>query len=140
MIDLPNKPSELIRLALIDLHRAENTPGYIVKMYTWHEQDAELGRCVVCLAGSVMAMRLGSDINETVWPDSFGVETGNKLAALDSFRKGRVREGFEDMDIEWEWDNSNIPAVFPVEKYEYDPKLFKRDMNELANMLEREGY
>jgi hypothetical protein len=56
---LPNKPSELIRVALKDLEEAERDPHYEVEMCTWHRPSSTTGVCTVCLAGSVLAKSCG---------------------------------------------------------------------------------
>ena len=54
MSELPDKPSELIRLALADLRKCEADPRYLIDMAQWHRPvTSEL--CHVCLAGAVMA-------------------------------------------------------------------------------------
>lgn len=44
--------SGLIRLALADLRKCEQSPKYKINMDDWHVPNS---RCSVCLAGSVMA-------------------------------------------------------------------------------------
>ena len=54
---LPNKPSELIRLAIKDLSAVEKLKEYKVDMHTWHEapNDYNYYKCQVCFGGAVMA-------------------------------------------------------------------------------------
>ena len=52
---LPDKPSELIRLALSDLEKCEGDSRYEVDMNEWHVPTQKGHVCYVCLAGSVMA-------------------------------------------------------------------------------------
>lgn len=59
MTQLPDKPSELIRLAVADLERAEASPDYIIDMGCWHEPIPN-GLCAVCFAGAVIAGTLGA--------------------------------------------------------------------------------
>lgn len=58
---LPEKPSELLKLAMLDLEKVEADPRYRVDMGEWHKPN---GRCSVCLAGSVMAKTLGLPPNK----------------------------------------------------------------------------
>lgn len=52
-IDLPNKPSELIRLAVKDLKAFMRVPGNKVDMNLWYHTDFN-GNCSACFAGAVM--------------------------------------------------------------------------------------
>lgn len=54
---LPDKTSELLKLALKDLLSVESDKDYSVNMYLWHE-SVRGDSCHVCLAGSVMARTL----------------------------------------------------------------------------------
>ena len=56
MKKLPNKPSELLKVALTDLELVEGDSKYRVDMRNWHTPQYDK-TCEVCLAGSVMAKR-----------------------------------------------------------------------------------
>lgn len=62
---LPDKPSELIRLALKDLRKTERQFWkYKIDMDIWHSgKTSTLSRCSVCLAGAVMAQTLKTPIS-----------------------------------------------------------------------------
>jgi hypothetical protein len=114
---LPTKPSELIRVALADLKRAERTPNLIVDMDYWHEPEVEGDteeaaalagydpvtctvkapvepECTVCFAGSVMAFSLHAPARANVAPDSYPEPIERKLNALNEFREGCLYDGF----------------------------------------------
>jgi hypothetical protein len=147
---LPDKPSELIRLAVKDLKSIEKSKKYVVYMHRYHQTvDNDMmdyfslpeGKCAVCFAGSIMARTLKCDPKETVRPDDFDVKTERKLYALDSFRTGSIYEAFDYLKIKvpivleycCNQDNINISG------YEENPQQFKTDMLGLASLLEEIG-
>lgn len=132
---LPDKPSELIRLALKDLSKCERSKRYEVDMEKWHSPEA--GRCLVCLAGAVMAntLRVSPEVKTTPSRLCISGSGNNKLLALDYFRKGHILCGLESIGI----DYRALPAAVVVTQYWIDPKAFKRDMRRMATMLEQAG-
>ena len=125
---LPNDPSELIRLAIADLERAEHDERYEVDMMVWHEPIGEV--CCVCLAGALMAGTLGTDVGESFISSDFSDDDGDKLRALNCFRTGEITEGLGLLGI---YRPGWMIAVCP---YDDDPDRFKREMLELADTLE----
>jgi hypothetical protein len=91
-LTLPNKPSELLRLALADLRKVERDERYEVDMWAWHAPDESDNRCHVCLAGAVIAGTLGARPDQDLMPGGRGLdrETGLRLEALDALRCGDV--------------------------------------------------
>lgn len=60
MIELPNKLSDLLELAVRDVQKCEAQPArFSLHMGNWHKPDAGKGVCVVCMAGAVMAQTIG---------------------------------------------------------------------------------
>jgi len=51
---LPSDLACLIKVAHDDLVACERDPRYVINMSRWHEPRAD-GKCLVCLAGAVMA-------------------------------------------------------------------------------------
>lgn len=78
----------MIAVALADLAKVEADPRYVVDMSLWHRPKDKSRRCVVCLAGAVMAKTLGSDPTEYVAPHFFDLDVAWKLETLDEFRLG----------------------------------------------------
>ncbi len=134
---LPDKPSELIRVALADLEKCEKDPGYKIEMDVWHEPRSEGGKCEVCLAGSVMAKTLSVDRIMDADPSEFPEAVHLKLCALDSFRCGEVTEAFLGMRI---GDGIRQISDREIKPYSLNPAQFKEDMNRLADELEAAGY
>jgi hypothetical protein len=87
-VNLPDKPSELIRLALHDMRLCEVNPDYKFDMATWHTYVPSEHICYVCLAGSVVANTLKYDVNKCFTWNELGKETQDKLDFLDSIRRG----------------------------------------------------
>lgn len=140
---LPNKPSQLIRLALADLTAVEKKKSYYrVDMNIWHGTDSEPlpePRCVVCFAGAVIAMA-GNRPGLYLEPGHFPANICRKLAALESFRTGSVGEGLQKIV-----DSRKIPLMLQsldvvITEYDTNKKQFKRDMIMLANMLAVAGF
>lgn len=134
---LPNKPSELILLALGDLKKVERSKEYEVNMSQWHSPN---GTCKVCLAGSVMAKSLNipkqsryeSNINGV-----FNMNTQNKLFALDDFRSGDIRFGLQIMRKK-RFINLFLSHM-EVVRYEVSSSQFKRDMKKMAKLFQSKG-
>lgn len=93
---LPDKPSELLLLALTDLEMCENDPRYEIYMGNWHAPN---GRCRVCAAGAVMAKSLGAPPRDIWGPEDFDEDTERKLRAIDFFRTGAVWDALNWMGI-----------------------------------------
>jgi hypothetical protein len=133
-VQLPDKPSELIRLAIGDLVKCESDDRYRIKMTSWHFPVK--GFCEVCLAGSVMANTLGCDIDRLLDPDDFDEGLTSKLNSLDWFRIGNINEALLELNIplpeglDDEWD---------VPSYSENPAAFKLEMLKLADDLQGIG-
>lgn len=84
---LPDKLSELIRVALIDLEKCENDPRYFIDMQEWHHFIAGVF-CQVCLAGAVAAQTIGIDIKDSLVVGVENRRDHQKLMALDGIRAG----------------------------------------------------
>lgn len=135
-IQLPDKPSELIRLALSDLRKCEADPRYSIDMWAWHAPFLN-DRCYVCLAGAVMAKSINASITDELAPSDFDGEISTKLNALDCFRLGDIAGGLDKLGI----DTLNLPeAIEPdieIADHYSNPTQFHADMESLAAMLEK---
>ena len=135
---LPDKPSQLLRRALRDLETVEKSPHYRIQMDNWH-RPAYGGVCEVCLAGSVIANSLEWDRKERVIPNMSDPEPldeflTKKIYAIDSFRCGDIREALQRLGGDYDrW------ADIEVHDYHDNPDLFKRDMRNIARLLEANG-
>lgn len=95
-IELPNKPSDLLEVAINDFEKIVADPRYSIRMTVWHvpahnssdwQQSNDTDKCQVCLAGAVMACR-GTDIATAIIPDDFDQITHKKLEVIDKMRCG----------------------------------------------------
>jgi len=87
---LPNKPSELLLLALEDMEILEKNPQIEFSMRRWVFASPATNECAVCWAGSVMYNSLG--IRGTACPETLNANHSlkNKLYALNDFRTGNI--------------------------------------------------
>ena len=90
MKNLPDLPSELIRVALADLKKVEQMPDeFTVNMAEWVVYSCD--QCSVCLAGAVMTQSLGSNQqNGMDVPSCYDPTIADKLSALNYFRIGEI--------------------------------------------------
>ena len=150
LVRLPEKPSDLIRLALKDLALVERSKIYDVDMGEWHttRKDEERGvTCMVCFGGAVMSRTFQTPINKYALPEQmpYKAYNWNRLDALNEFREGRIQFGLSSIDRKFSqtYLSSKHKDIFDkVEKlsnlldYHHDPALFKRSMRKIANLLE----
>ena len=134
---LPNKPSDLIIVALADLEKVEANPNYVIQMDTWH-MPSDDGRCVVCLAGSVIASTLNHDRFKTGHPGDFSGAIPDKLDALNDFRSGYLQIGLDSMGI-YPDDYTGISETVHVASYADNPAEFKKDMLRIVKILQESG-
>ena len=142
---LPDTPSELIRVALADLRACEADPRYIVDMGMWHayfgytdENGVEREKkCLVCLAGSVMAKSLGAPIEMSYSPGCYDVAIQQKLLALDEFRQGGAQAG---IDVFYGEAQEPLPFDMLIHRYARDPEDWFANMLALATALEQAGH
>lgn len=133
---LPDKPSELIRLAVKDLTICEQMPEtYKINMGDWHDRMYGDNKCHVCLAGSVMAQTLGANPNRIIYPSE--TDHRDKLRALSDFAFGDIEGGIRYLSLTGKVEP---PKMAAISNYAADPKQFKADMLTLAQKFEDLGY
>lgn len=138
---LPDKASELLRLAIHDLELCEKDPRYQIFMSDWHYATDYRKECHVCFAGSVMAQSCKIPSNITVTPyRSTGLS--GKLLALNHFRIGNVVEALDLLNNPCDpfHDCDSLTIGERPAEYILDRDLFKQQMLDLADILEVEGY
>lgn len=96
MSALPDKLSELIRVAIADNRKLMDNPLYVFNPYVWHDliDDDPHAPCEICIAGGVIAGTLKSDRLKRLSPHDYRPETRVKLGALDCCRLGHLKEAF----------------------------------------------
>lgn len=156
MNKLPDKPSELLKVALADYFLVKADPRYTIDLDNWHNPQ-ESGQCKVCLAGSVMAKSFNLDINEPTSPHYLDISIGDKLFAIDEFKNGNLREALNFLNV----NNENLEIAVDMRKinpntgiieedlifnnFQYDiisyndPELFEAYIQDLIGILEAEG-
>lgn len=171
-------PSELLLIALDDLRKVERQKKrFVVDMSHWFRpprKDGEYdpwvgsknqGKCVVCLAGSVIAGTLAvpTDIEtdrlggEVAPGDVNGPTVQKRLVALDTARSGDIRRYLGDLGrkvpkvfdepeeetTRWDWWNRKpSPEDYGwvvVPEYEHDAKGFKKGLRTMARRLAKAG-
>lgn len=143
MNKLPDKPSELIVVALNDLKKCEADNRYDVRMSAWHQpgfiyaadRKSKLPVCFVCLAGAAMAQTLQSGIRKDLVPTKFDNDTANKLRALNYFSQGCIYVALSAMDIKADYKLLLYQQV-TVTEYNYDkPRVFHKEMKGIIKIL-----
>ena len=135
-MNLPDKPSELIRLALADLALCAADPNYRIDMGEWHKPED--GVCQVCLAGAVMAKSLNASRAAELYSSDFP-ENRQKIKVLDDFRNGIVCVALDDLGHDLSnWGHGARDRY--ITPYDSDPGAFMADMRQLADDLEAAGY
>lgn len=135
--------SAVIRLAIEDLKKIEALPRkYRVDMHVFHEPGKyPWSKCGVCLAGSVMAMRLGAPTSVEPFFEDFGAVIADRLEALNCARRG----DFVDAADYFGYGPSRQVEVskafegFFVTPYATDPDRFKLQMLAAADIYESLG-
>ena len=141
MSKLPDKPSELIRVALKDIRACEASDKYLIDMCSWHAR-ARPGfnlKCAVCFAGAVMAQTLGADPERDYHPSDFDGDTNSKMYALDRLRVGDVEGAIRELGVR-SVEEEGILDERQITRYKEDPVKFKEEMEQLANDLETAGF
>ena len=141
-VPVPERLSDLIRMALADLNNIEVNPNYIVDMLEWHRKDDDSPICRVCLAGSVMANTLDAPLEEDLAPFDFGKDWEVALHILDDLRHSFIstptfRSLFVGEEV-LERIKYDIASV-GVPRYDKEPLLFKARLSEIASILEGAG-
>lgn len=86
---LPDTLPELIEIAVEDAKKVGKDKRYKLAMWDWHRPGDD-GKCNVCLAGSVIAMRDGVKPTEDITPHYFPLGDDLKLQAIDRARTGSL--------------------------------------------------
>lgn len=135
---LPDKLSELIRVALDDLEQVEHDPNYRVDMNDWIRYNKTDDVCEVCFAGATMVKTLKLD--HTVQFGLLSPDTMRKMESLDWVRCGSVRTAVQRfMDIPFsDYAYYQIEHVSVVD-YDLHPDIWRIQMHVIANYLERNG-
>jgi hypothetical protein len=137
-INLPEKLSECIRLALKDEQIMHDSPFYEMDMEVYHQiRDDEHSVCSVCFAGAVIAGTLNTPHDKYVNPINFDEHTANRLYALDYIRTGYIEDALDQLEVSSE--THFMPDTKKVRFYNSNRKGWRRDMLTIANELQAQG-
>ena len=143
-MELPNKPSELMRLAVKDLMAIETDPAYTINMSYWHyplrieSGEGTITRCAVCMAGAVLANTLHKPATTEQYPDIYPREVKDALQAIDAFRAGSIHEGCSYLRLPYE-SYDFLPWEIPIANYDSRVLSFYDDMDGLIELFESVG-
>ena len=144
---LPDKPSELIRLAVEDM-KTTIAMGVKINMEMYGSGNREnLQQCSVCFAGAIMLQREDSTINpETFMSHFMSYFTENiplnkdKYKFLDQIRRGNLEEATEILEIKlfplkFMGFTSAIDGFIEYENCDNDQQFYDQ-MEEIAQFFE----
>lgn len=146
MTDLPEKVSDLIRVALADLIKCEGDERYDVNMSFWHTpytDDAGEPVCAVCLGGSVLVQTLQVPFEAGNSEALAGLSDWNRsrILALNDIRCGALlgaasTAGYPSLalvrKIQFDFSHKFCP-------YEVNATKFKAYLTHVADELEKIG-
>lgn len=130
---LPDKPSELLRVAMRDLELVEADPRYKVNMSAWHGKRSDQ-RCHVCLAGAMLAKSCGFPIH-WFWTHAPQSVT-TKMSVINFLRMGEVAAALQMARFARPVEVAPVTEIIPYDK---DPEAFKSQLLALAGYLELSG-
>jgi hypothetical protein len=144
-VELPDKLSELIRVAVKDLEACRADPAYVIDMFDWHLPRG--GVCHVCLAGAVFAKTCGAPPDHPSCMEDFDLE---KLGIADEKNAGAMSDKFSALNAArgkglvialMYMGHDEEVRLEPFEWGEYDmDDPDGETLLRLADHLERQGY
>ena len=148
---LPDKFSDLLRVALDDLIAAEKHPDVSINMAEWLHKSAHNDRCQVCMAGSIMLKDQGINkfsSGRQIYPEDFDKDSCRKLRAIDALRFGDIIGAWEKIhevhinnapkNIRQKIYHANIECeALPTKSYRDDPKKNKNQIRLIIGILRK---
>ena len=159
MINLPDNPSGMIRLAIFSLEKCESSPDYEIDWSAYLLPGANGFPTCVDLAGAIMAQAIGKDVlcSKLNWDgrgdiapfhlfydikgeirfavDGIDLKKVWLLLILDDFRTGNWIFGCKRIGVKC--PRGLIGFDLPI--YEFDAAAFKRGMLRAADIFEEAG-
>lgn len=124
---------QIAEMAMVDLEKAEKTPGLKIDMDTWHEPRNK--KCFVCFAGCVMAKRFGLALTAERVPGDFPEPIAARFRALNYLRCGDVKFAAAIFGVTLP---DGCPEFTSVRDYSTGgPTQFKADMGNLIATLKQ---
>ena len=91
-MNLPDKLSDLLELAVNDVEKVRVNPKFKLFMNVWYRPSLDKEICYVCMSGAVMAMSLGACREKELYPDDFPDEIETKLETINCMRSGKYTQ------------------------------------------------
>lgn len=129
---LPDKPSELIQLALNDVEKVEAQPEYVINMNVWISlRSIPTLVCAVCFGGAVMTqtchLQEHPPLDDPLWP---------KFVALNHFRQGHIASGLASLGLLMP---RGCPDRVVVRDYAIHSTDFENDVARVIRILKSYG-
>ena len=139
------KLSDILEIAITDLHKIAGNAAYDINMGRWHSggkmatRDYQGDKCEVCLAGAVMANSFSIAYERSAEPYNFGEEK-KKLYAVNDARRGFITDAlrFLGVGIVTRYYVNKFPDR-AITSYGVSPAGFYSDMWKLIIDLRIEG-
>lgn len=139
-MNLPEKMSDLLELAISDLKKCENDPKYEIDMGYFHQpiHDGTHPVCLVCLGGSVFAktLEVPIDVHDI---SNFEKSMFRKMDCLDYLRRGRIRDAYRSLHNLFDEDDFPVDTLheYGVTEYKENRNRFFEDMESMVEYLKR---
>lgn len=150
---LPEKFSAAIRLAIKDMKALSHSTRYKIDMNSWHEVFTSDNKCRVCMAGAVLTRNFHVKRHEDVLTHDL-FDTDSRLGAFNYLRSGMVSLAlksyikpqnylYPSLAAKLESDFDRMASKINNTNFEYystSPKKFYKWCNNVADVLEENGY
>ena len=142
-LDLPDKLSDLIIVAVEYLEKCEKDPRYLVDMDYWAYKGHD-GVCMVCMAGAMIVQQHpeGFKSRNCYVPLRFVMSDRLKLCAINFVRTHRWEIALECFDYKNEEVIEALKQELDderVSEYHNDPEKHKANMRRAAEILASHG-
>lgn len=91
---VPTTLSALLLMAVEDAEQIAQDQTYTLDMERWYHVDPHDGRCHVCMAGAVMARRLGAPKERVAYPWFYDRRWARALEAVNEMRVGKFQQAY----------------------------------------------
>jgi len=135
MSALPDKPSELLELAINDALEVEKMPGWELDMHIWL-QRFDQNTCSACLAGSVMLRQLGVAPTRVASLLEYGLSLRDedKVHAINFLRAGDIATALHLLRL-----TNPLEDYRAIAMHHIDRDAFFADLRKLVTDLREAG-
>ena len=121
----PDKQWKLLELAYEDFKSVEQDPAYHVDMMVFHVKHQNFPKCVVCLAGAVMARTLESPATAALTPFDFSYPWESALCTISDIALGDPPRYAPDVVKDFAATNYKPYVEDPAQWHNYIAGLIK---------------